>query len=84
VAFDPGLAMSLNNLGNRLSEVGQREEAAAATHEAVQIRRRLAAANLAAFQPDLAASLHDLGGRLSDLGRQQEALTVAEEAVQIR
>jgi tetratricopeptide (TPR) repeat protein len=41
--FLPDLAMSLNNLGASLSQLGRREEALAATQEAVDIRRRLAA-----------------------------------------
>ncbi|MFN7056797.1 TIR domain-containing protein, partial [Hyphomonas sp.] len=48
------LAMSLNNLGARLSELGRREDALAATQEAADIRRTLAAARPDAFLPDLA------------------------------
>ena len=44
-----------------LSELGRREDALAATHEAVDIRRRLAAARPDAFLPDLASSLNNLG-----------------------
>lgn len=43
-AFLPDLARSLNNLGNMLSDLGRREDALAATDEAVSIRRALAAA----------------------------------------
>ena len=42
-AYLPDLAASLNNLGNRLAEAGQREEALAPAQEAVTIRRQLAA-----------------------------------------
>ena len=52
-----------------------------AATEAVDIRRRLAAANPAAFEPDLAGSLNNLGAMLSDLGRREEALTATTEAV---
>lgn len=45
------LATSLNNLGIRLSEVGRPEEALAATGEAAEIRRRLAAARPGTFEP---------------------------------
>jgi tetratricopeptide (TPR) repeat protein len=76
--------MSLNNLGTMLSELGQREPALAATREAVEIRRALAARNPDAFQPDLASSLNNLGIRLSDLGRYDEALAVQREAEQLR
>ena len=47
-AYEPDLAGSLNNLSNRLAEAGRRDEALAAIEEAVEIRRRLAAANPAA------------------------------------
>ncbi len=47
--------MALNNLGIRLSNLGRREQALQATEEAVELYRRLAAANPAAFEPDLAA-----------------------------
>src|SRR5262249_5910906 len=53
----PDLATALNNLGSRLSTLDWWEQALAATEEAVQIRRRLAAANPAAFEPDLARGL---------------------------
>ena len=52
--------MSLNNLSIRLADAGRRDEALAAITEAVDIRRRLAAANPAAFLPDLAMSLNNL------------------------
>lgn len=56
-AFEPDLASSLNNLGIRLSGLGRREEALAATGEAVEIRRRLAVARPDAFEPDPARAL---------------------------
>jgi tetratricopeptide (TPR) repeat protein len=73
--------MSLNNLGNRLSELGRREEALQAAEEAVEIRRGLAETRPDALLPDLAGSLNNLGNRLSELGRREEALQAAEEAV---
>ena len=61
-AFLPDLAMSLNNLGIRLSELGRREEALAIpAQEATEIYRKLAQSNPAAFLPDLAMSLNNLG-----------------------
>ena len=74
-------ARLLNNLGNRLSKLGRREEALKATQEAVEIRRRLAKDRPDAFLPDLASSLNNLGNRLSDLGRREEALKATQEAV---
>jgi tetratricopeptide (TPR) repeat protein len=75
--------MSLNNLGTGLSGLGRREEAVAAAQEAVDIRRRLAAARPDAFLPDLAMSLNNLGARLSGLGRRDEAVAAAQEAVAV-
>ena len=56
-AFLPDLALSLNNLSNRLSELSRHEAALASIEEAVAIRRSLAQARPDAFLPDLAASL---------------------------
>ena len=72
--------MALNNLGNRLSELGRREAALGPAEEAVKIRRKLAAANPDAYEPDLATALNNLGNRLSELGRREAALGPAEEA----
>jgi tetratricopeptide (TPR) repeat protein len=59
-AFNPDLAMSLNNLSNRLSDLGHREDALTAIQEAVELYRKLAADRPAAFNPDLAMSLNNL------------------------
>jgi len=75
-------ARLLNNLGNRLSELGRREEAWEAAREALQIRRKLAATRPDAFLPDLALSLNNLGNALSDLGRREEALDATREALE--
>ncbi|MGD8450188.1 MAG: tetratricopeptide repeat protein [Phycisphaerae bacterium] len=72
----------LNNLGNRLSDLGCREEALAASQEAVDIRRRLAATRPDAFLPYLATSLNNLGNRLRELGRREEALAATQEAAE--
>ena len=47
----------LNNLGNRLSELGHPEQALAPAEEAVTIQRWLAEQNLDAHLPDPAMSL---------------------------
>ena len=78
------LAGSLNNLSNRLGDLGRREEALAASQEAVTIRRELAAARPDAFAPDLAGSLTNLAVDLADLGRREDALAAIQEAVTIR
>ncbi|MGH6678176.1 MAG: tetratricopeptide repeat protein, partial [Bradyrhizobium sp.] len=71
----------LNNLANRLGDLGRREDALRAAEEAVGLRRALAAARPDAFIPDLARSLNNLANRLSNLGRREDALRTAEEAV---
>jgi tetratricopeptide (TPR) repeat protein len=75
--------MSLNNLGAMFSNLGRREEALAASQEAVDIRRRLAQTRPDAFLPDLAMSLNNLGAMFSNLGRREEALAASQEAVDI-
>jgi tetratricopeptide (TPR) repeat protein len=80
-AYLPDLASSVNNLGNRLSEVGRREEALVPAEEAVTINRGLAEANPAAYLPGLAVALGNLAIRLSKVGRRQDALVPAEEAM---
>ena len=80
----PERARVLNNLGNRLGDLGRREEALQATDEAVGLHRQLASQCPDAFLPDLASSLNNLGNRLSALGRREEALQASDEAVRIR
>jgi tetratricopeptide (TPR) repeat protein len=81
--FLPVLARALNNLGNRYSEVGKRQEAVGPTEAAVRIRRELAEQN-PAFLPELAKALNNLGSRYRGVGKRQEAVGPTEEAVQIR
>ena len=76
----PGL---LNDLSNRLCDLGKLEEALTAIEEAVAIRRELAASQPDAFRPGLALSLNNLSGRLGDLGRREEALAAIKEAVEL-
>jgi tetratricopeptide (TPR) repeat protein len=59
------LAGALNNLGNRLAEVGQWKEALTPAQEAVTTYRRLAEANPDAHLPSLAKALTSLRNRLS-------------------
>ena len=78
------LAGSLNNLSNRLADLGRREDALAAIQEAAGTYRELAAGHPDAFRPDLAMSLTNLSNRLGDLGRREDALAASQEAVTIR
>ena len=83
-AYLPDLAMSLNTLAIRLSEVGRGEEALEPAQESVRIRRELAESSPAAYLPGLAVSLNNLANHLSDVGRGEEALEPAQESVRIR
>ena len=61
-AYEPDLAMSLNNLSIRLAEAGPaRPRAWPPSRRRWPLYRRLAAANAAAYEPDLARSLDNLG-----------------------
>jgi tetratricopeptide (TPR) repeat protein len=77
------LATSVNNLGGRFSALGRREGALAATREATEMFRRLAAEQPGAFLSYLATSLNNLGNRLSELGRHEDATTATREAIEI-
>jgi tetratricopeptide (TPR) repeat protein len=76
--------MALNNLANRLSEVGQREAALAPAQEATDLYRQLAAKAPDAWRPDLAMALNNLANSLSEVGQREAALATAQEAVAIR
>ena len=73
----------MNNPANRLAELGRREDALAATEEAVAIYRELAAARPDTFLPNLARALNNPSNRLAELGRREDALAATEEAVAI-
>jgi CHAT domain-containing protein/tetratricopeptide (TPR) repeat protein len=82
-ALDVFRARVLINLGNFLSEMGQKQEALAPTEEAIRILRQVEGS-----QPEarrfLASSLNNLGAHYSNVGRRQEALAPTEEALKIR
>ncbi|QTR01275.1 tetratricopeptide repeat protein, partial [Saccharothrix algeriensis] len=65
----PNLAMSLNNLANRLAEVGRREQALEPAQRAVGIYSELAETNPDAYLPDFAMSLNNLAVNLAEVGR---------------
>jgi tetratricopeptide (TPR) repeat protein len=66
-----------------LAEVGRRAEALAASQEAVDLRRELAAGNRDAYLPDLAMSVNNHANRLAEEGRRAEALAASQEAVDL-
>ena len=67
-----------------LEQLGDNAGAPEAIQEAVDVYRRLAAANPARYEPDLAMSLNNLSLRLSDSGDNAGALAAIREAVEIR
>ena len=82
-AFLPDLAMSLNNLGSCLSDLGRREKALAAANESVAIRHQLATANPAAFMPVLARSISAMRDIYFADGDYAMALALDKEAIEI-
>ena len=79
-AYEPDLAMALNNLGAALGRLRRPEEAEQCLREAETILRRLADGHPGVLDPDLAMALGNLGNALGDLGQPQEAETVYREA----
>ncbi len=83
------LAGALTNLGNRLTEAGQRGEAFEVAREAVDHYRKLGTRRSpeAATDPDLdldlALALMNLGASYGDLNRELEALGPTREAIAI-
>jgi tetratricopeptide (TPR) repeat protein len=73
----------LDNLSNRHADLGRREDALAASDEAVSIYRQLVDARPDASLPDLARALNNLFNSLADLGRREDASAAIDEAVRI-
>ncbi|ARF58349.1 tetratricopeptide repeat protein [Streptomyces gilvosporeus] len=71
------------NLGFRMMRAGHREDAMAATDQAVGIFRRLAAADPARFEPELAGALTQLSECAFKADRMPASRRAAEEAVGI-
>ena len=84
LARDEEAAELLTDLARQLAALGRREQALAASEEAVDKYRALAQSRPTAFLPDLARSVNGLSNRLAELGRREQALAVIEEAVAIR
>ncbi|QPB86020.1 tetratricopeptide repeat protein [Pseudoalteromonas rubra] len=76
------LAMSLNTLANRQSNLGQREAALTTALEAVEHCRALTKTRPDAYSEHLAIALNNLSNRQSALGKHEAALSCALEAVE--
>ncbi|HEY7809585.1 MAG TPA: tetratricopeptide repeat protein [Allosphingosinicella sp.] len=74
----------LNDLSNRLSDLGQHESSLLAMEEAVDLRRQMMVAHPERFKEALASSLNNLSGCLIEVGQRKMALAAAEETVEIR
>ena len=77
------LAGCVGTLAIRFSNLGRREEALAASQEAVDFYRRLAQARPDAFMPDLAMSISVTSDALAALDQQAEAAQAADQALEI-
>jgi tetratricopeptide (TPR) repeat protein len=73
----------MNNLANRLSDLGRREEALKAAEEAVGLRRALAEARPDAFSAELARSLGVLGLLHAETEKPDLARATLAEAIQL-
>ena len=76
----PQLATNVGNMGTLLAEMGRFEDAAAAYHEAIGVRRR----RLGGDHPGVARMQDNLARLLCDQERFAEALPIADEALAIR
>ena len=83
-AYDPDLAMSLNNLALRLAENGQRDKALEAAQEATDRYHDLARKDPEVHDPNYATSLNNLALHLAEDGKRDEALKTTKKAVDIR
>ena len=79
--FLPDLAMSLNNLANRQSEVGQRAEALETAREAVSLYRQLHDSHGETFADPLAKALGTISGVLSQLNQYSDAVSSLAEGL---
>lgn len=82
-AFLPYLAGSLNNLGNRYSELGQREEALAVAKEAVGLCQKLVEERPAPFIQNFLISVQTLARILQENEIATESEPVFVSAVEL-
>lgn len=80
---EPDLAISLNNLSLRLSDMGDRAGALMAIKEAVELYRRLASANPNRYADQLAGSLANFAHLAHGDGQREEAIAIMREAVKL-
>ena len=83
-AYEPDLAMTLNNLAVLYNATQRFSESEAMYKEALEIYRRLARSNPQAYEPDLAMTLNNLAYLYSGTQRFSESETKYKEALDIR
>ena len=81
--YNPGLAMTLNNLGLLLSNNNETKQAQVCYQEALEIKRDLAKKNPQAYNPDLAGTLNNLGLLLSNNNEIKQAKDCYQEALKM-
>ena len=82
-AYNPDLAVTLNNLANLLSNNNEIKQAKDCYQEALDIRRVLATKNPQAYNPNLAVTLNNLGILLSNNNEIKQAQIYYQEALKI-
>jgi tetratricopeptide (TPR) repeat protein len=76
-------ARVLRDLGDRLAQLGHREDALDTTRQASEVYRQLASTDPDQFAAELGRSLHQLGLRLSEIGEWQAAVDAAQEGTEL-
>ena len=82
-AYNPYVAMSLNNLGCLLRVTNDFKQAQAHFEEALEIRRELAKQNPEVYKPHMATTLNNLGNLLRDTNDLKQAQAHYEEALKL-
>ncbi len=77
------LALALNNLSNRLADLGQSLKALVAAEESVRVCDQLDAENSEAHRPIRAMALNTLSNCRAELGDRKGALVAVEESIKI-
>jgi len=85
VSYQSDVSMTLNNLGNLLSDMGRIEEAKQRYENALEIYENLLATDSdnVSYQSYVGGTLNNLGTLLSDMGRIEEAKQRYEKALKI-
>ena len=82
-AYNPDVAMTLNNLAILHSDINDYQQAEQEYKEALEIRRALAAENPAAYNPDVAMTLNNLAILHSDINDYEQAEQEYKEALEL-